>query len=214
MLLSVFLFVVSLLVSGIVAQDGFDPSKVKDAQKSRLLVHCPALCLSPDLWWLYLQELLRRRMSLSRALIQPPVGDPKLTVPFQATLTYECKCQDGKTPDVAKYKNTLPFFICQETFVQCIASHPDDLAGQRKCKENQSKCGTINPAKEEDEPTTTAAKSSPTGTEAAATTKATPSATESEPAATSNPAATLRAPQDSSMGLIAAVFLAAFKLFL
>ncbi|KAK2751954.1 hypothetical protein FQN55_008696 [Onygenales sp. PD_40] len=190
MLLSVFLFVVSLLVSGIVAQDGFDPSKVKDAQKSSWCTAqrsaCPQIC----------------------------GGFTSKNYCDAATLTYECKCQDGKTPDVAKYKNTLPFFICQETFVQCIASHPDDLAGQRKCKENQSKCGTINPAKEEDEPTTTAAKSSPTGTEAAATTKATPSATESEPAATSNPAATLRAPQDSSMGLIAAVFLAAFKLFL
>ncbi|ELR09019.1 hypothetical protein VC83_00264 [Pseudogymnoascus destructans] len=60
-------------------------------------------------------------------------------------LTYKCLCEDGSTPDLAKYKNTLPDFVCQANFAGCIKAHPNDAVGQGKCKTNiQDTCGTLN----------------------------------------------------------------------
>ncbi|OBT83644.1 hypothetical protein VE02_08033 [Pseudogymnoascus sp. 03VT05] len=60
-------------------------------------------------------------------------------------LTYKCLCVDGSTPDLAKYKNTLPDFVCQANFAGCIKAHPNDAVGQGKCKsEIQDTCGTLN----------------------------------------------------------------------
>ncbi|KFZ11461.1 hypothetical protein V501_04746 [Pseudogymnoascus sp. VKM F-4519 (FW-2642)] len=60
-------------------------------------------------------------------------------------LTYKCLCEDGSTPDLAKYKNTLPDFVCQANFAGCIKAHPNDAVGQGNCKtEIQDTCGTLN----------------------------------------------------------------------
>lgn len=60
-------------------------------------------------------------------------------------MTYKCLCEDGSTPDLAKYKNTLPDFVCQANFAGCIKAHPNDAVGQGNCKtEIQDTCGTLN----------------------------------------------------------------------
>ncbi|OBT73300.1 hypothetical protein VF21_08458 [Pseudogymnoascus sp. 05NY08] len=60
-------------------------------------------------------------------------------------LTYKCLCVDGSTPDLAKYKNTLPDFVCEANFAGCIKAHPNDAVGQGNCKtEIQDTCGTLN----------------------------------------------------------------------
>ncbi|KFZ24106.1 hypothetical protein V502_01414 [Pseudogymnoascus sp. VKM F-4520 (FW-2644)] len=60
-------------------------------------------------------------------------------------LTYKCLCEDGSTPDLAKYKDTLPDFVCQADFAGCIKAHPNDAVGQGKCKTDiQDNCGTLN----------------------------------------------------------------------
>ena len=59
----------------------------------------------------------------------------------QSTLMYQCVCPNGTTPDCSAYTNTIPFFECQETFIQCIAAHPNDAQGQATCTDNE-KCGT------------------------------------------------------------------------
>ena len=33
-----------------------------------------------------------------------------------------------------RYLQTIPFFICQETYQDCIADHPNDLQGQNNCE--------------------------------------------------------------------------------
>ncbi|OBT54930.1 hypothetical protein VE04_04994 [Pseudogymnoascus sp. 24MN13] len=60
-------------------------------------------------------------------------------------LTYKCLCEDGSTPDLAKYKNTLPDFVCQANFAGCIKAHPNDAVGPGNCKtEIQDTYGALN----------------------------------------------------------------------
>ncbi|KKZ64733.1 hypothetical protein EMCG_09367 [[Emmonsia] crescens] len=189
MLLSTVVFALSVLVTGIRAQN-FNPDSVSKEQKlawcDAQSAACPSVCKS--------------FASVNRCNVND--------------LTYTCTCGDGTTPDLTKFKNTIPFFICTETYAQCIENHPDDLTGQRLCKENQVKCmGTLDPFKSPEKeavPTMSrkeqATSSKPTGGK--------PTTTDSPDAAIpSNPASTLRVPGDSSVGILVAVFLAAFRFF-
>lgn len=76
------------------------------------------------------------------------------------------------------YSQTVPFFVCQETYVQCIASHPNDADGQRACKK-AAECGSKNASAV----TTTASSSS---TAMSSTTLALATATESSSSETSS----------------------------
>ncbi|EEH04350.1 conserved hypothetical protein [Histoplasma capsulatum G186AR] len=188
MLLSAIVFAVSLLVSGIQAQS-FDPQSVSDDLKlswcDAQLAACPKVCKS------------------FASVNKCDAND----------LSFTCTCGDGSTPDLTKYMNTIPYFICTATYGQCVKSHPDDLSGQRVCKTNQTKClGTIDPLKSA---TTTSQIEQTSAAKPTGKPTVTPTTT-SEPAATttSNPASTLRIPGHSSMGIMVALFLAAFKFFI
>jgi cytoskeletal protein RodZ len=90
-------------------------------------------------------------------------------------LTYSCICGTGSTPDLARYKNTLPDYICQANFAACIKAHPDDAVGQGKCKTDiQANCGTLDVANFTSTPASSTSKSSAAAvaTTAAATTAA------------------------------------------
>ncbi|OJD22597.1 hypothetical protein ACJ73_06051 [Blastomyces percursus] len=182
-------FALSLLVTAIRAQS-FNPNSVSREQKlawcDAQTAACPTVCKS--------------FASVNRCSV--------------SDLTYTCTCGDGSTPDLTKFKNTIPFFVCTETYAQCIENHPDDLSGQRACKEEQTKCmGTLDPFKSPNSVPTTSRKEvdapKPTKTQ---TTTATPTGT-NEPAVTSNPASTLHVAGDSSVGILIAVFIAASSLF-
>ncbi|KLJ09451.1 hypothetical protein EMPG_15128 [Blastomyces silverae] len=188
MLLSTVVFALSLLVTGIRAQS-FNPDSISKEQKlawcDAQTAACPSVCKS--------------FASVNRC--------------SASDLTYTCTCGDGSTPDLTKYKSTIPFFICTETFAQCIESHPDDLTGQRACKDEQTKCmGTLDPFKSPNSVPTASRKEvevpKPTGTP----TTTTPTET-NEPAVTSNPASTLHVAGDSSVGILVAVFIAVSSLF-
>jgi hypothetical protein len=43
-------------------------------------------------------------------------------------------CLTGTSPNVTDYSQTLPALECQEWISQCIAAHPNDLAGQTACQ--------------------------------------------------------------------------------
>ncbi|PGH27825.1 hypothetical protein AJ80_00375 [Polytolypa hystricis UAMH7299] len=184
----------SFLVSGVAAQTfpaGFNPGNIEPDQKSSWcqaqLDTCPKIC----------------------------GGFYKQNRCDSSALTWECTCSNGTVPDVASYKNTLPFFICEAAYGQCIEAHPNDAAGQKECKDEQKKCGSLE-AESVEEPTTTASTTSePTETKAAQTsgTEAATTTTEAA-AATSNPAVALRVAEDYSTGIMAAAFLAAFRLLL
>ncbi|KLU83474.1 hypothetical protein MAPG_02534 [Magnaporthiopsis poae ATCC 64411] len=60
-----------------------------------------------------------------------------------ATLQFACTCQNGSAPGLQYYQNSLPTFICEEAFTQCIAASVGDRTGQDKCtKDVRSLCGT------------------------------------------------------------------------
>ncbi|KAI1866531.1 hypothetical protein JX265_007832 [Neoarthrinium moseri] len=95
-----------------------------------------------------------------------------------ATLDYECSCNDGTTPDMNEYKESLPFHICQEAFTECITQTVGNAAGQRNCTTSISdKCGTKNAtdSSASTPSTTTAASSSGTATAASSSKAATSS---------------------------------------
>ncbi|KAH8658477.1 hypothetical protein BX600DRAFT_66032 [Xylariales sp. PMI_506] len=58
-------------------------------------------------------------------------------------LTYTCTCSDGSTPAVDQYINTLPWFICEAAYSQCVESAGNDAAAQSNCTNTISaKCPT------------------------------------------------------------------------
>ncbi|KAJ5356468.1 hypothetical protein N7517_011077 [Penicillium concentricum] len=94
-----------------------------------------------------------------------------------STLQFTCVCSDGSIPDVTPYLQTVPFYVCQSTYGQCIDAHPDDAEGQRACKK-AAVCGSKNASE-----TTTTASSSST---MASSTVAMATATESSSSETSS----------------------------
>jgi hypothetical protein len=129
-------------------------------------------------------------------------------------LTYSCICSNGTVPDVSAYQDTIPFYICKETFVQCTAAHPDDAEGQDGCKNNQQ-CGTLN---------ATAIEGSSEESSSSSATSATSMATSASAASGSGAAASgasatptnagIAVSQQVTTGALAAIFLSAFKLLL
>ncbi|ETI28828.1 hypothetical protein G647_01280 [Cladophialophora carrionii CBS 160.54] len=140
----------------------------------------------------------------------------------QNAFTYTCICANGTVPDCTAFTQTLPFFICQETYSQCIDAHPDDAQGQQTCTENMQ-CGTRNATAEAIAQTSAAEASSAssTSTSAASSTAASTggsasgsaSASASETGAGATPSnAAVPISQQAATGAFAAVLMAAFKL--
>ncbi|KMQ47514.1 hypothetical protein A7C99_3244 [Trichophyton rubrum] len=125
------------------------------------------------------------------------------------TLEFSCQCQNGTVPEIEQYKNSLPWFICQATFSQCIKAHPDDADGQQVCKDNQEKCGKLDATPPGDS-STTSASSEPT----ASSTESSPSATTTGSAPTRTNAAPIMAAKDYSLGIFATVVLGVFGILL
>jgi hypothetical protein len=97
---------------------------------------------------------------------------------------------------------TLLFHICEATIAQCINNNPSDATAQDQCRKNNV-CGTLNAS------SVPAASSSSVSSSASSTTSATASA-----ASATKTSAAICLGQDFSVGIIAAVFLAAFGIML
>ncbi|KAK0733425.1 hypothetical protein B0T26DRAFT_669834 [Lasiosphaeria miniovina] len=118
---------------------------------------------------------------------QSPTKDDCIT----ETLNYTCTCQDGKTPELEKYIQTIPTFECETAFARCQAANAMDAIAQGKCKEIKNQCGTLDPAKatiaSPSSSTTAAPTTSNTGTaDSAAATTTAPSTSTSKAAAPTN----------------------------
>jgi hypothetical protein len=108
---------------------------------------CPLLCI----------QMLK---SNTGVITTSNTCDPK-------TLTYNCICKDGLTPNATEYSQTLPFYICQEWQNQCVTACGQALACQASCREDHP-CGAQNPTRvtttsSSSEPTAATATSAPTG---------------------------------------------------
>ncbi|KAI0999950.1 hypothetical protein K3495_g8245 [Podosphaera aphanis] len=100
------------------------PLSVRSSWCSSQTTSCPLLCLQ-----------LPGQSSTTSA----NTCDPK-------TLTYNCICQNGQSPNSSEYSQTLPFFMCQEYGNQCVAACSGDPACQSSCREDHP-CGAQNPTR-------------------------------------------------------------------
>ncbi|KAK5658793.1 hypothetical protein OQA88_1605 [Cercophora sp. LCS_1] len=67
-----------------------------------------------------------------------------------ATLKFSCKCQNGTAPGLEYYQQTLPTFLCEESYGRCIEKTTGDSQAQSRCaKDIRAKCGTLDPTKAE-----------------------------------------------------------------
>lgn len=90
------------------------------------------------------------------------------------TLKFDCICRSNNSaPGLQYYLQTMPTFICEQAYQNCIEENVGDSRAQDNCRTNiQSKCGTISPANatfdspnQEEESSSAAPSSSPTGTD-------------------------------------------------
>ncbi|EPE08152.1 pci domain-containing protein [Ophiostoma piceae UAMH 11346] len=102
-------------------------------------------------------------------------GNPKTETCDPTTLIYSCLCQNGTAPGLEYYTQTLPTFVCNEAFSECITANANNATGQKACTTDiKDNCGTLDPSKYS--PAAVSSSSAPASTAAAATSAATASA--------------------------------------
>jgi len=60
------------------------------------------------------------------------------------TLAYTCVCQNGQSPNLTQYSQTIPYFECTTTNDQCVANCGQDNACSNDCRANHP-CGAQDP---------------------------------------------------------------------
>ncbi|KAH8698277.1 hypothetical protein BGW36DRAFT_425989 [Talaromyces proteolyticus] len=130
------------------------------------------------------------------------------------TLNFDCTCINGTVPDVSIYINTIPFYVCQANFAQCIKNHPNDQQGQDQCSASAT-CGSLTASVASSTTSTSSVASSTSTSVSKVTTSASPTAATASATSTHTGAAVaLHAAQDHSVGFVAAGALAVFGLMI
>ncbi|KAF3920452.1 hypothetical protein ABW20_dc0105271 [Dactylellina cionopaga] len=123
------------------------------------------------------------------------------------TLKATCVCADNSKPSLVEYRDTLPFFVCQEYIAQCVAGNATEPDLQAICR-NTNTCGNTDPAdfvpsttiKTSSAPTTTGSGGNSTNGPATTT-----GAQTNSPSSTPNAAAALEAGSAGLMRMVALV---------
>lgn len=99
----------------------------------------------------------------------------------QATLSYDCTCaSNSSAPGLQYYTQTLPTFICEQLYANCIQTNAGNQDGQDQCKNNiQKLCATHNPPTIAEISSLDASSAAPSTTSGASKTSATTHATTS-----------------------------------
>ncbi|KAH9220595.1 hypothetical protein DL95DRAFT_383093 [Leptodontidium sp. 2 PMI_412] len=84
------------------------------------------------------------------------------------TLSYDCICGNGLSPNASEYSQTLPYFECQAYGNQCVAACNGNTPCQSACRDDHP-CGAQNPTRVN---TTTSSSATATTLPAGATTGA------------------------------------------
>ncbi|KAF7157089.1 hypothetical protein CNMCM5623_001077 [Aspergillus felis] len=85
------------------------------------------------------------------------------------TLSYDCVCSTGISPNTSEYSQTIPYYLCTEANNECVARcDSSNSACQSACRTNHP-CGAQNPTRH-NVTTTTSATSNPTSNAATTTT--------------------------------------------
>jgi hypothetical protein len=151
--------------------------------------------------------------------LKPAVLNPHQTnaINEQDTLQFSCVCSNGTEADVSPYMQTIPFFVCQETYKQCIAASSTQDQDE-KCTAAQKECGTLNATASSTSSSTTTssaistATESATGNQAESTATATTTTSSSATAQASN--AAIRLVGEHATGVMATVLFFAARLLL
>jgi predicted exporter len=140
----------------------------------------------------------------------------------QAQLTFDCTCaSNNSAPGLQYYTQTLPTFICQQLYANCIQTNAGNADGQDECKSNiQKLCATQNPPSiaeisKEADASTAASTTAPTSaaTHDATTTSAEKTASSSASSTSSKAlAAATMGPSGAGVFAMAAAGLAAYAL--
>jgi len=78
-------------------------------------------------------------------------------------LTYQCVCDNGLSPNITQYSQTLPYFICQQWGNNCVSNCNGDNTCQSKCRQDHP-CGAQSPFKGNTSlPTTMSSTAAPSG---------------------------------------------------
>ena len=105
---------------------------------------------------------------------------------MQDTLDFTCTCQNGSAPGLEYYSQSMPSFICQQAFQECIDTNVGNKLGQDNCTTGiQNNCGKLDAASAV--PTTASSTTaSATGAPTGATESSAPATTSSKAAAPTN----------------------------
>ncbi|KAI0889812.1 uncharacterized protein GGS22DRAFT_149202 [Annulohypoxylon maeteangense] len=77
------------------------------------------------------------------------------------TLDFTCQCQGGNYPDMNKFENAMPWFVCERLQSNCITQEENNAAGQKNCTTTfGDKCGTESVSAHAGEGATTSSSSS------------------------------------------------------
>ncbi|KAL4955032.1 hypothetical protein BDW69DRAFT_128841 [Aspergillus filifer] len=118
------------------------------------------------------------------------------------TLDFTCTCSNGTEADVSPYQGTIPFYVCQEEYKQCI-EQSSTQDGDQICTDGLDTCGTLN-ASATTTTSSTSSSSTPTSTETSTST----SDDSDEPTTTDS--ANEETPTDGAMQLMQNYGLAGF----
>ncbi|KAK2625552.1 hypothetical protein QTJ16_004864 [Diplocarpon rosae] len=78
------------------------------------------------------------------------------------SLTYDCICGNGLTPNLTEYSQTVPYFTCTEYGSQCVAACNGNSLCQSECREDHP-CGAQNPTRVNLSTVTTSSTKPPAG---------------------------------------------------
>ncbi|KAF2281311.1 uncharacterized protein EI97DRAFT_367346 [Westerdykella ornata] len=76
-------------------------------------------------------------------------------------LTYSCVCENGKSPNITQYSQTLPYYICLAWGTQCVANCGPDNECASTCREDHP-CGAQEPPKPNKTASSTVSSTTPT----------------------------------------------------
>ncbi|KAJ9134025.1 hypothetical protein NKR23_g10410 [Pleurostoma richardsiae] len=111
------------------------------------------------------------------------------------TLDYSCTCQNGSAPGLEYYLQSLPTFICQQAFADCISANTGSAQGQSNCTTTiGDKCGTLDASNYTAPAASSSAAASSTSSAAATSTAAASATAASGTAAASSSSTAAAAP--------------------
>ncbi|PQE25854.1 pci domain-containing protein [Rutstroemia sp. NJR-2017a BBW] len=132
------------------------------------------------------------------------------------TLNYTCTCSsNGSAPGLQYYTQTMPTFICEQVYQNCIIAGQNDAAAQKVCNTNEkANCGQLNPDKYTAPATTSASSSSASATATSSGTASSVSSSAAAATSSSAAAVSLNIGREYGTGIFVAGVGAVFGLML